>query len=271
MVEIDFNILNKIILSQYFKMSITYFIILKCIQVFTILKFVCRHCKMNVNKLKPGASVAGFRCACNERAHCELPSALEVSEMGGDYMEDDIKVGSKLIKLRKEKKMSITTLSKKSGVSTGMISQIERELVVPSVVSLWRLAQALDTNVSYFFDENKPLSYTLTRNGDHREIKTEKGFASYKLLSPNDSDRRLDMCMVTIKPGEDLTDYELITHEGEECGYVLKGDLTVALKDKEFVLHEGDSIQFQSNQPHKYLNRSDEECISIWGMTPAFF
>ena len=54
----------------------------------------------------------------------------------------------------KIKNISIAELSKLSDVSTGLISQIEREMVIPSVVSIWRLAQALDTNINYFFDED---------------------------------------------------------------------------------------------------------------------
>ena len=65
----------------------------------------------------------------------------------------EILIGSKLKQLRTEKKLSIAELSRLSDVSTGLISQIERDLVVPSVTSLWRLAQALDTNINYFFHE----------------------------------------------------------------------------------------------------------------------
>ena len=52
---------------------------------------------------------------------------------------------------------------------------------------------------------------------------------------------------------------------------MLKGELVVLLGGKEYVLEEGDSIYFNSTVPHKYINRGDEDCISIWAMTPAFF
>ena len=62
--------------------------------------------------------------------------------------------GSRLREVRNQKKMSIAELAKRSEVSTGLISQIERDIVIPSVVSLWRLAQALDTNINYFFGDS---------------------------------------------------------------------------------------------------------------------
>lgn len=63
----------------------------------------------------------------------------------------ELMIGGKLKQLRLDKKLSIAELSRLSDVSTGLISQIERDLVVPSVTSLWRLAKALDTNINYFF------------------------------------------------------------------------------------------------------------------------
>ena len=46
----------------------------------------------------------------------------------------DFNMGQKVKQLRKLKGLSILQLSEISGVSTGLISQIERDLVVPTVV-----------------------------------------------------------------------------------------------------------------------------------------
>ena len=53
-------------------------------------------------------------------------------------------------------------------MSAPLISQIEREMVIPSVVSIWRLAQALDTNINYFFDEDDVDDKVIIRKNDHR-------------------------------------------------------------------------------------------------------
>jgi len=65
----------------------------------------------------------------------------------------DFNMGQKVKQLRKLKGLSILQLSEISGVSTGLISQIERDLVVPTVVSIWRIAKALDTNIGFFFED----------------------------------------------------------------------------------------------------------------------
>ena len=80
----------------------------------------------------------------------------------------------------------------------------------------------------------------------------------------------LDLIRVTLKGGESYS-REMVTHEGEECGFVLKGTLTLLLDGKEYRLYEGDSVYFRSTIPHKYLNTDKEDCVSVWAMTPTFF
>ena len=182
----------------------------------------------------------------------------------------EILIGGKLKQLRTEKKLSIAELSKLSDVSTGLISQIERDLVVPSVTSLWRLAKALDTNINYFFHEEPAEEHFVTRKGEHQTIVTHHDSSYYKLLHPTGSDRAMDMMEITLKSGYSY-EKKALSHEGEECGYVLKGTLTVFLNGKDYILQEGDSIYFDSSLPHKYINNGKEDCVSIWAMTPKFF
>ena len=75
----------------------------------------------------------------------------------------EFSIGTRLKELRKTKGMSITELAERSGVSTGLISQIERNLVVPSVVNLYRIAQSLGTDINYFFETDDARTATITR------------------------------------------------------------------------------------------------------------
>ena len=166
-------------------------------------------------------------------------------------------IGSRLKELRKAKGMSITDLAEHSGVSTGLISQIERNLVVPSVVNLYRIAQALDTDINYFFENERPKKAEVTRHGDHKIMITDQGHGIYQLFTNSRRGHILDLIRVTLKGGE--------------CGFVLQGTLTVLLDGREYRLYEGDSIYFRSTIPHKYLNLGQEDCVSVWAMTPTFF
>lgn len=179
-------------------------------------------------------------------------------------------IGGRLKELRKNKGLSIAELAERSGVSTGLISQIERNLVVPSVVNLYRIAQALDTDINYFFESSRPREAKITRRGDHKRMIIDQGHGIYELFTNSREGHILDLVRVTLKGGQEYS-HEMVTHEGEECGFVVKGILTVLLDGQEYRLYEGDSIYFQSTIPHKYLNNDLEDCISVWAMTPTFF
>jgi transcriptional regulator with XRE-family HTH domain len=175
--------------------------------------------------------------------------------------------GAKIKEVRKSKKLSIAALSKLSGVSEGMISQIERDTVVPSVIVLAKIARALGRSISYFFgEENLEDNIVLCKKGEHKKIERSNKKGYFELLTPKGK-RQIELIKVVIYPGVEGNNSP-VSHSGEECGIIIKGNLTVQVNQKKYYLEEGDSIQFDSNLPHCYINEDAEECISIWAEQP---
>lgn len=182
----------------------------------------------------------------------------------------DIKIGEEIKRLRKKKGLNISDLAEKANLSAGMISQVERDMVSPSIVTLWKITQALDVSVGYFFDEDSDVNMNpVVRRDKRKKISVSSHNALYELLSP-DLNRKIEFLYITINPGDSSTD-DLVTHEGEEGGIVIKGRLKILMEDREYILEEGDSIYFDSTIPHRYVNIGDEVCESIWAMTPPSF
>lgn len=185
-------------------------------------------------------------------------------------METDIDIGGKIRELRKEQEMSIAELAEKSKVSSGLISQLERNITNPSISSLWNISKSLGVSIGYFFNEESDTGFNpVVRKNNRKRIVTSDSNATYELLSP-DLNRKIEFLSITINPGE-YSSKELIVHDGEECGVVIKGRLMIKTEKKEYILEEGDSIYFDSTIPHKYINIGEEICISIWAMTPPSF
>ena len=174
-------------------------------------------------------------------------------------------IGSKIRKLRKSKKMSIAQLSEISNLSTGLISQVERNKVVPSINAMLKIVNALGVTMGYFFDEKKDIA-TIVRKDERRIIVTDDKSRIYELLNPTHN-RKIEFILIKLNGCINRKE-DAISHEGEECGYVIKGSMVVIIEDKRYVLHEGDSIYFDSSKPHVYESYDDDECISIWAMTP---
>lgn len=179
-----------------------------------------------------------------------------------------MKLGEKIRNLRKEQKVSIEKLAQMSGVSTGLISQMERDITTPSVDTLWEVSKALNVHINYFFDEYENNS-PIVRKGERKKIIIPNSNITYELLSPS-LNNKMEFLMVKLEPGMCSSD-ELICHEGEECGYMIQGRMKIKWGSKEYILNEGDSIYFDSTVPHRFVNIGEEIAISIWTMTPPSF
>ena len=180
-----------------------------------------------------------------------------------------MELGSKIRELRQAQNISIEQLSEKTGLSTGLISQIERNITGPSVASMWKIAKALSVSMNYFFDEIEE-DNPIVRRDQRKKIMLPNSNITYELLSPDLRDKKIECLLIEIEPGECSTE-DQISHEGEECGYVIQGTLKVKWGNKEYVLGEGDSIYFDSTVPHRYVNAGNVKCISIWSMVPPSF
>lgn len=180
-----------------------------------------------------------------------------------------MELGGKIRELRQAENISIEQLSEKTGLSTGLISQIERGITGPSVASMWKIAKALNVSMHYFFDEIQEEN-PIVRKDQRKKIMLPNSNITYELLSPDLKNRKMECLLIEIQPGECSTE-DLISHEGEECGYVIKGTLKVKWGNKEYLLNEGDSIYFDSTVPHRYVNPGEDVCVSIWSMIPPSF
>lgn len=176
--------------------------------------------------------------------------------------------GYKIRKLRQDKNISIEQLSQMTGLSTGLISQVERDITGLSVSALWKIAKSLNVNINYFFDETEEES-CIVKKDKRKKIILPDSKVTYELLNPN-LKGKIEYLLVELEAGEYNTK-DLISHDGEECGYIIKGTLVVRVADKEYILNEGDSIYFNSTVPHRYINGGSEKVISIWAMTPPSF
>lgn len=179
-----------------------------------------------------------------------------------------MEVGEKIRSLRHKQKISIEQLSAMSGLSKGLISQIERDITGPSVASLWKISKALNVTMNYFFDEYDDLNQ-IVRKDERKKLIMRKSSRVYELLSP-DLKKQIEMLMIEIKPNENIS-AELISHDGEECGVVIKGTLRIISGDNIYDLQEGDSIYLDSTIPHQYLNMGEELSVSVWAMVPPSF
>ncbi|HPX26320.1 MAG TPA: helix-turn-helix transcriptional regulator, partial [Treponemataceae bacterium] len=83
--------------------------------------------------------------------------------------------GEKLRAVRERKGLTLKTVANQAGVSESLVSQIERNKVSPAIDTLLNLADVLDINLEFLFEEyRKDHPVKVIRCGDRRKIKDDE-------------------------------------------------------------------------------------------------
>lgn len=180
-------------------------------------------------------------------------------------------IGSKLKSLRTMKELTLKELSQKTNLSIGFLSQIERGVTSVAISSLDTIAKALDSDLSYFFTMPKKRERKVLRSYE-QEVFTIKNsqFIDYHLTLNPDSMDMLPRLQVILPNCEEESN-DPYGHDGEEFIYVLEGILTVNLNNEIFQLYPGDTMHYDSRNPHNWTNCTTKNVKVLVVNTPNKF
>lgn len=188
-----------------------------------------------------------------------------------------LRLGAEIRALRRRAGLTVRAFAAQVGVSTSLISQIERGLASPSITTLRRIAQALDIPIAALFlgspqtadGRNRFGQQLVVRRHERKGLHIARSNLVYELLTP-DLNRKIEFIWIEYEPG-DATPPEPMSHPGEENAVCLEGSVVVTLGGEEYTLNAGDSISFDSSQPHRVENRSETRAVLVSAITPPAF
>jgi len=178
-----------------------------------------------------------------------------------------MKIGHQIRKIREAKKLTLKELSKLSGITISGLSQIERGINNPSLDTLTKITKALSVPIMSLFvkEEKKSSEEVLTKKGKRSKVMFPEAEIVYEPLSPI-INSNIEFLMAQIEEGRGQKSQ--VSHEGEECVYVIKGKLKVKIEDREYTLEEGDSLYFKCSRPHNFMNAGEGKLILVLAVTP---
>ncbi|WP_193165388.1 cupin domain-containing protein [Microbulbifer hainanensis] len=179
---------------------------------------------------------------------------------------DGDEVGVRLKAVRKMHGWSQRELAKRAGVTNASISLVEQGRVSPSVGSLKKILDSIPMSLAEFFalelDDNPQVFFRADEMPD-----VGSGPIQYRLLAASNGNRAMSILLETYRPGQD-TGHELLSHEGEEGGIVVSGQLEVTVGAEVALLGPGDGYYFTSRRPHRFRNPGDEDCVLVTANSP---
>jgi transcriptional regulator with XRE-family HTH domain len=185
---------------------------------------------------------------------------------------ENYRIGPKVRELRQARKMGLAQLGQHAGLSTGMLSKIERGQLFPTLPTLLRIARVFGMGLEHFFtDAAGPPAFAIMRKADRPRLPERAGsadpayyFESFDFPVPN---RRIEAYYASFPVGAGASVPH--RHEGAELVYALAGSLTVDLAGSAAELGEGDALYFDPSVTHSYCQRGRIAASAVVVVTPA--
>jgi len=176
------------------------------------------------------------------------------SKKGDDEAAYSPELGKTIQRLRKAYNLSLGELSEQSGVAKSIISQIERNETNPTLATVWRLSQALDTTI----DQVLALE-------EHSNIIEKSGVSAIPVLTSEDG-----LCTLAIIGWLNTVDWVQWYDFRAEAGGVLESDphpkgsvenLSVLVGELEVwvdgdvkKVRQGETLRYRGDLPHRITN-----------------
>lgn len=178
--------------------------------------------------------------------------------------------GEKLRQVREHKGYTLKVVAQKAGVSESLVSQIERNHVSPAIDTLLALADVLDINLEFLFEEYRKVKPVKIIRANERAALAEDDIIYEELARPNSPDKDDSIESYVLKiPAGSHTHKGSYGHIGRELGIIVKGTAKLTYDSSEYILKEGDSVSFSAGVPHVLENVGNSELEAIWVVTPA--
>lgn len=177
-----------------------------------------------------------------------------------------MEIGKKIKALRTRIGLTQEELASRCELSKGFLSQLENDLTSPSITTLSDIVEALGTNLSLFFKEEKEEQVVF---GQEDYFVDEQEGATIHWIVPNAQKNEMEPILLELQSqGES----NLINpHEGEEFGYVLVGKVDLVIEDQVLTITKGETFYIKGDKEHVLKNPYSQKTKVLWVCNPPIF
>ena len=146
-------------------------------------------------------------------------------------MESYLELGERLKEIRGNMGLSLEQVSALTGVSKTMLSQIESSKSIPTIATVFKIANGLKIKVDSLL------------SGKRKQY--------YEIITINNLSPVID-------------NHESVTHQNAKMEYltVFQGELELVVENRSYIVKSGEAIEFDATLPHKYINKGETDVIA---------
>ena len=151
---------------------------------------------------------------------------------------------------------SLEELAARSGVSKGMLHQVEQARTNPSIATICRLADALGVTVASLVEAPEVPSARVVRADQAIQLWNGEPGSSHRLLVGSGTREQVELWDARLAPGDG---YQGEPHPAgtRELLLVIDGELTMDVDGVPHLVGPGDAIAFVADCAHAYRNAGD--------------
>jgi len=166
-----------------------------------------------------------------------------------DYTGTEGYIGARVKKIRVKKDMTQQHVADLCGLSKGMISKIECGKVMPTIATLTKIAHALQVKVSLLMEDGSERipACQSTSISPMRFTATDVGYRFFSLAAEY-GDKSIQPLIFYASNTE--VNSHRVSHEGEECIFIIEGEMVFNINESSYFLKQGDFLYFDGRQPH---------------------
>lgn len=176
----------------------------------------------------------------------------------------ELRIGLTIRDLRQLRRMTLQDLSFATELSKPLLSQIENDQVIPPLATLLRIAKALNVPLQKFFEEeNNTQKCLVVRAGEADRMNRRPSHGGkpqpyfYHSLAYGKQHKHMEPFLVEFDPSR-TEQSQPVRHPGEEFFYILAGKVELQHGNDIHILEAGDSVYWDSNEPHSLRALGDE-------------
>lgn len=169
-------------------------------------------------------------------------------------------VATKIKAYRKDQKFSLDELSRRAGISKGMLVELEKGLANPSIATLCKIAAALSVSVADLVNVASPPVVHLIKDRDIPVLWTGPKGGTARLLAGTSGPNMIEMWRWEVQSGEV---FKALSHPTgtHELFHVEQGELRLSVGEKELIVPEGSSAVARTDVPHQYANHGESTLV----------
>jgi transcriptional regulator with XRE-family HTH domain len=184
--------------------------------------------------------------------------------------DDEVqKLGAYIKSKRIELGFSLRDLAATTGLSATFLSNVERGVANPTLDSLRKVSNALNTPILYMADSIRETS-PVVRRDQRRNLSLSNGTIRYEILTPT-LNKKMVLFQARVTPEDGNIVVGPLAEPTEECLVMLKGRISITVNGQAYELEAGDSIYFEGHNLESLIVIGDEEASYISAITPPVF